>query len=127
MPNDFSPYYAGLIVDHLSQGVDMPAAPGSLEVALFDDAGNEISSDLENGRLPTTAGSDWDVTDTQFSNASELNFGESLSQITVAEFALIDPSGNELIHGDVLGGPYDYPSGSRVFAPAGQLSTDILD
>lgn len=127
MSDDFSPYYAGLIVDHLSQAVDMPTAPTTLEVVLYDDTGSELSSELSGGRVSTSTGSGWTTDGTEFSNANELDFGEALSQITLQEFGLIDGSGNELIRGDVNGAPLDFPQGARVFAPAGRLSTDILD
>jgi len=128
--SDFSVYSAGEVVSWLSQGtVDTP--PDPIFVTLFDDTGAELDGSLQNGRVSTTAGTDWDVVNTSFENAIEIDFGDATADITVQDVALYDSdtggSNNELARYTIQSAPRNISSGTRVFFPASQLSFDVVD
>lgn len=127
---DLTLYSADQIADWLSQGTDMPAAPTTLYVALFDDTDTELSSDLQNGRVGVSAGTGWDLTDsgTKFDNAAEIDFGEATVDLTNVQYVrLYDSStgGNALTETTLDSAPIDVSSGTRVFFEAGQFTFDI--
>jgi hypothetical protein len=112
----------------MSQGV-VGNPPSDLYVTLYDDTGTELDGDLQNGRVQTAAGTDWDVTNTSFENASEINFGDALADITVQEVAIFDAAtgGNEIARYAIDSAPDSRNSGTRIFFPAGDLSFDVVD
>lgn len=129
--SDFSTYTASQVADWMSQGtVETP--PGSLWVTLFDDAGNELNADLQNGRVETTAGTDWNIVNTNdFENGVEIDFGEATSDITIQDVAIYDSdtggSNNELARYEISTAPDSRSSGTRIFFATGDLSFDVLD
>ena len=135
MTDDFGADFAADLTDYLSQGVDLPAAPGTVYITLYDDLGNELNGDLQNGRVAVTTGAGFDEPDaTSFENAAEIDFGENTSgsSITVQEFALKDQDADdatatELIRADINNAPEDFADATRVFFSAGELDVDILE
>jgi len=127
---DFSPYTAQQVADWMSQGT-INAAPSNIWVTLFDDTGTELDGDVANGRVSTTAGTDWDSPGTDFDNAVEIDFGEAQANITIQDVALYDSdtggSNNELARYSIDAAPQDVNSGVRVFFSAGDLSFDVVD
>jgi hypothetical protein len=136
--SDFSVYTAGQIVDWLSQGT-IDAAPSNIYVALFDDTGSEVSDLFQNDRPSTTAGGDWNETNTGFENATEITFGEASQDIeNITEVALYDDSlangGNELARyalsdasSQFTNAPFDVSVGTIVQYEIGTLNFDVLD
>ena len=132
MANDFHPDTAENIVDYISQGADMPPAPSTVFVTLYDDEGNELDGSLQNGRVSTSTPGDWTKTNTEFENDDEINFGEATEDITVQEVALKDDDetdGNTtvFVKGAINNAPEDFASGTEVLFEAGQLTFDVLD
>ena len=128
--SDFSVYTAEQAADWMSQGT-VASPPTSLWVTLFDDTGTELDTNLQNGRVETTTGTDWDSPGTDFDNGIEINWGEATADITVQDVALYDSdtggSNNEIARYTVNDAPRSISSGTRVFFPAGELSFDIID
>lgn len=134
MTNDFGSDLAAELTDYFVDGTDIPAAETTYYVTLYDDQGNELNGDLQNGRVgvDTTA---WSETATSaFDNDAEINFGEVTagSTITVQEFAIkdiddTDANARVLIRADITDAPQDFADGTRVFFEAGDLDADILD
>ncbi|MFP4117240.1 MAG: hypothetical protein ACLFSD_00105 [Salinivenus sp.] len=133
MSDNFSEYTAEQITEWLSQGDDMPTAPDPLYVTLYDDGGSELDGDLENGRVSTDAGTDWDEPDaTSFENANDIDFGEATTDITVQEVAIkdaddTDGNSNVLVRGDIQDAPQDFSDGTQVLFEAGDFDFDVLD
>lgn len=132
MTNDFDPDFAADLIDYLSQGVDLPVAPDPLYVTLYDDTGAELNASLQNGRVSTTAGTDWTVTNTAFENANQIDFGEATADVTIQQAALKDGDDTDanttvLVKGDVTDAPQSFASGTQVLFEAGQFTFDVLD
>ena len=132
MANDFHPDTAEDIVDYISQGADMPTAPSTVFVTLYDEEGNELDGSLQNGRVSTSTPGDWTKTNTEFENSDEINFGEATEDITVQEVALKDDDETDdnttvYVKGDINNAPEDFASGTEVLFEAGQLTFDVLD
>jgi len=132
MTNDFHPDTAADIADYLSQGVDMPTAPGTIYVSLYDDTGTELNGSLQNGRVSTTAGTDWTITNTAFENTNQIDFGEATADITVQEVSLkiaddTDTNTTVLVKGDIASAPQDFANGTQVLFEAGAFDFDVLD
>jgi len=133
MTSDWGADFAADLVDYLSQGTDLPAAPGTVYVTLYDGGGTELNGSLQNGRLAVTTGTGFNKPNaTELENANELNFGEATADITVQEFALKDQDADdatatEYVRATITDAPQDYASGTRVFFNAGELSADVLE
>ncbi len=131
MSNDFGVDFATDITELFTAGTDI-TAPTTVYVTLYDDAGNELNGDLQNGRVGVTVGSGWDATNTAFENTNEIDFGECTADITVQEFALKDSDADdatakEYFRANITDAPQDFADGTRVFFAAGDLDVDILD
>lgn len=125
------------LADELTDAVFKDTAPtiqpvANVYVTLFDDQGNELNGDLSNGRVQTSP-SDWNkVTSNSVDNATQVDFGEALTDITnVQDVALYDSdsggSNNELARYTLTDAPFDIASGSSVFFEAGDLTFDVID
>jgi len=131
MSSDFSTYTAAQVADWMSQGT-IEAPPGELWVTLFDDTGTELDGSLQNGRVQTAAGTDWDIVNTNdFTNNGEIDFGEATEDITIHDVAIFDSdtggSNNELARYAVSTAPDTRSDGTRIFFQAGDLTFDVLD
>ena len=128
--SDFSVYTAEQIADWMSQGT-IETPPSNLYVALFDDTGTERSSDFASGgRVSTTTGTDWTITNTAFENADEVSFGEATVDVNnLQDIALFDAStdGNEIARYELSGAPFDVSSGTTLAFPAGNITFDVVD
>jgi len=120
--------------DELTEAVFSNTAPSILPVAnvyvtLYDGTGTELASDLQNGRVET-APADWTfTTSNDVENATEINFGEALNDISqISEVALFDAStgGSELAR-YALENTFDASTATRVFFPVGTLTFDVVD
>jgi len=132
MANDFHPDTASDIVDYISQGTNMPDAPSTVFVSLYDDEGNELNADLQNGRVSTSTPGDWTKTNTAFENSDEINFGETTADITVQEVALkdddeADDNTTVYVKGEINDAPEDFATGTEVLFEEGQVTFDVLD
>jgi len=133
MSNDFGADFAADLTDYLSQGTDLPTSPGTVYITLYDDAGNELNSSLQNGRVAVTTGTGFnEPTTTSFENANEIDFGEATSDITIQEFAIKKgdaDDGNTTIYArsDITNAPQDFTTNTRVFFEAGKLTVDVLE
>jgi len=128
--SDFSVYTAGQIADWMSQGT-IATAPANLYVTVFDDTGTERATDFAvGGRVSTTAGTDWTITNTAFENGTEISFGEATADITnLQDIALFDAAtgGNEIARYAMGGAPFDVSDGTTLAFPAGNFTFDIVD
>ena len=131
MTNDFGEDLAPAIAEFIADGTELFTPPTDVYVTLFDDDGNELNDDLENGRVAVATETGWTITGSEFENADEIDFGEASADITVQEFAFYDSdtdgSDNELIRADITDAPESFTDGTRVFFDAGELTTDILE
>ena len=130
--SDLSAYLAGEIVDWFSQDGPMPAPPGTVYVTLFDDAGNEVDGDVQNGRvgLSTSDPAEWDRTNTAFENGVAVDFGEALSDIdNITDVGLYDSEtgGNELARYELENAPVSVSEQTVVTFAEGELSFDVID
>lgn len=126
----FSAYFAGLVVDYLSQDTQLPTPPTNLYVTLYDANGNELSSSLTNARAETATPTDWDVVGTSFENNSEISLGEAASTLEdVTDAALFDAEtgGNLLLRGELDDAPFNIANGTEFRLNVGDISADILD
>ena len=128
--SDFSVYTAEQVADWMSQGT-IETPPSELYVALFDDTGTERSSDFASGgRVSTTTGTDWTITNTAFENGDEVSFGEAASDVNnLQDIALFDAStgGNEIARYGLSGAPFDVSDGTTLTFPAGNITFDVVD
>ena len=128
--SDFSVYTAGQIADWMSQGT-IDAAPANVYVTVFDDTGTERASDFASGgRVSTTAGTDWTITNTAFENGSEGSFGEATVDVTnLQDIALYDAStgGNEIARYTQSGAPFDVSAGTTLAFPSGNITFNVVD
>lgn len=119
MASDLSLYLGNKIVRWLG-GEDMPAAPASIYIALFDGdpkgAGTEVTEDvITSGRIAGV----WDVpaagTDNQLIISADVDFGESESIVDVTHVAVFDAatSGN-LLASKVLNAPISAVIGTEI-------------
>lgn len=99
--SDFTNYTETQIVDWLVGGTDMPAAHGSVYVALHTadpgespDGSTEVDSNTYTySRFQTSAGSDWILDGDSFENDTEIEFPEADEDWgTVSHFSLWDGS-----------------------------------
>jgi len=134
MTNDFGQDFAAELTEYFTSGTDITPPPATVYVTLYDDLGNELNGDLQNGRVGVTVGSGWTRTNTAFENAAEINFGEVTagSSITVQEFAIkdtddTDANALEYFRANITDAPQDFADETRVFFAAGELSVDLLD
>lgn len=127
---DFSAYTADAITAWLSQGTDMPVAPGTVYVTVFDDAGNELSADLSEARKGVAAGTGWTKNGTDFENTNEITLGEATADLTnVTDIALCDAStgGNVLARYSMSNAPFDVAAGTELLFEAGSITFDVQD
>lgn len=128
--SDFSVYTAGQIADWMSQGT-IDAAPSNVYVTVFDDTGTERASDFAaGGRVSTTAGTDWTITNTAFENGSEVSFGEATVDVTnLQDIALFDAAtgGNEIARYTQSGAPFDVSAGTTLAFPSGNITFNVVD
>jgi hypothetical protein len=132
MTNDWSSAFATDLTEYLSQGSDLPAAPGTVYVALFDSTGTEVTGDFANGRVGLTTPGDWNQSGSAFDNAADIEFGEATADVSDIEFVGLWDSatgGLEFVRGDFLDSdtPFDVSSGSTLTINSGTLNVDILD
>ncbi len=127
--SDFSVHIAGEILDLMTQGT-VRTPPSNIFIAVFDDAGTERSSDFQNGRASTSAGTDWTITNTEVENANEISLGEATVDVTnLVDVALFDAStgGNKLAQYTMDATPFDVSTGTTLTFPASDLSFDVVD
>lgn len=133
MSNDFGKDFAEDLTDYLSQGTNLPTAPGTVYITLYDDTGAELNSSLQNGRVAVTTGTGFnEPTTTSFENANEIDFGEATSDITIQEAAIkagdaIDGNTTVYARADVTNAPQSFTTNTRVFYSAGELTFDVLE
>jgi len=122
------------LADEFTEAIFKNTAPTILPVAnvyvtLYDGTGTEIDGDLQNGRVQT-APADWTLTTSNdVENATEVNFGEALSDISqISEVALFDAAtGGSEIARYALEESFDVSTATRVFFPVATLTFDVLD
>jgi hypothetical protein len=127
--SDFSVYTAEQIADWMSQGT-IDGAPGSLYLAVFDDTNTERSSDFTNGRVETTAATDWTIVGTGFENADRETFGEASVDVTnLEDIALFDAAsgGNEIARYAMTDAPFNVSAGTELIFEAGNITFDVVD
>ena len=127
---DFSPYLAGVIVDWMSQGTDMPTAPSDIYVTIFDDTDTERAASLTGARAAVPAGTGWTVNGTDFENTNDVTLGEASTDINnITDVALYDAEtgGNQLARYQINEAPFTVADGSTLTFEAGQLTFDIVD
>lgn len=126
----FSPYFAALIRDWLSQGDQLPTPPTDLYVTLFDDTDTELSANFTGARAAVPATSGWTVTNTSFENTNEVSLGEASSTLNnVTDAAIFDAStgGNLLLRAELAEAPFNVADGTEFRFAAGDITADILD
>jgi len=127
--SDFSVHIAGEILDLMTQGT-VRTPPSNVFVAVIDNNGTERSTDFQNDRASTTAGSDWTITDTEVENENEISFGEATTDVNgLVDVALFDSAsgGNKLAQYTMDSTPFDVATGTTLTFPAGDLSFDVID
>lgn len=127
--SDFSEYTAGQVVDWMSQGT-VATPPTNLFVTVFDSSGTELDASFDNARASTTTGPDWDVTNTAFVNADEIDLGEALNDVTdVQDIALYDAEtgGNEIARYALTDNPFDVAEGSFLVFEPGEIDFNVID
>lgn len=129
--SDFGDYTAAQVAEWMSQGT-IEAPPGELWVTLFDDTGTELNAALQNGRVQTDAGLDWDIINNDdFTNNGEIDFGEALEDITIQDVAIYDSdvggSNNLLARYEISTAPDTRNDGTRIFYSAGDLTFNVVE
>ncbi|UXF49870.1 hypothetical protein 7841G1D8_28 [Haloquadratum phage sp.] len=127
--SDFSVHIAGEILNLMTQGT-VRTPPSNVFVAVIDNTGTERSTDFQNNRASTSAGSDWTVTDTEVENENEISFGEATTDVNgLVDVALFDSAsgGNKLAQYTMDSTPFDVATGTTLTFPAGDLSFDVID
>jgi len=127
--SDFSVHIAGEILDLITQGT-VRTPPSNIFVAVIDNTGTERSTDFQNDRASTSAGTDWTVTDTEVENANDISLGEATVDVNgLVDVALFDSAtgGNKLAQYTMDATPFDVASGTTLTFPAGDLSFDVID
>ena len=131
MTDNFGTDLAEALAEFIGEGTNLFDGPADVYVALFDDLGDEVSADLENGRVAVSTTDGWTVTGSTVENAVEINFGDALADITVQSVGLFDSdtggSNRALLRGDIVDAPQEFSSGTRVFYEAGLLEVDFLE
>lgn len=128
--SDFSPYLAGEIVDWMSQGTDMPAAPTDLYVTVFDDQDAERDGSFTNARAQVPTGTGWTKVGTNFENTNGISLGEASTNVqNITDVALYDAEtgGNQLARYQINEAPFTVADGSTLTFEAGELSFDVVD
>jgi len=127
--SDFSVHIAGEILNLMTQGT-VRTPPSNIFVAVIDNTGTERSTDFQNDRASTSAGTDWTVTDTEVENANEISLGEATTNVNdLVDVALFDSAtgGNKLAQYTMDATPFDVATGTTLTFPAGDLSFDVID
>jgi len=127
--SDFSVHIAGEILDLMTQGT-VRTPPSNIFVAVIDNTGTERSTEFQNDRASTSAGSDWTVTDTEVANANDISLGEATTDVNgLVDVALFDSAtgGNKLAQYTMDSTPFDVATGTTLTFPAGDLSFDVID
>jgi len=127
--SDFSVHIAGEILNLMTQG-SVRTPPSNVFVAVIDNTGTERSTDFQNDRASTTAGSDWTITDTEVANANDISLGEATTDVNgLVDVALFDSAtgGNKLAQYTMDSTPFDVATGTTLTFPAGDLSFDVID
>jgi hypothetical protein len=127
--SDFSVHIAGEILDLMTQGT-VRTPPSNIFVAVIDGTGTERSTDFQNDRASTSAGTDWTVTDTEVANANDISLGEATVDVNgLVDVALFDAAtgGNKLAQYTMDSTPFDVSTGTTLTFPAGDLSFDVID
>ena len=127
--SDFSVHIAGEILNLMTQGT-VRSPPPNIYVAVFDDTGTERSTDFQNGRAITAAGTDWTITDTEVANANDISLGDATTNVNgLVDVALFDSAigGNKLAQYTMDATPFDVATGTTLTFPAGDLSFDVID
>ena len=127
--SDFSVHIAGEILDLMTQGT-VRTPPSNIFVAVIDGTGTERSTDFQNGRASTSAGTDWTITDTEVENANDISLGEATTDVNgLVDVALFDSAtgGNKLAQYTMDATPFDVATGTTLTFPAGDLSFDVID
>ena len=131
MASDLSTYMGNIICLWMA-GTNMPSAPASVYVALFD--GDPKSSGVEVTATVRPAGRvavDWDSisagVDNSITNDATVDFGNADAAADVSHVALVDASssGNILCSKAVVGGPLSIAGGSLVQFLAGDLTFTV--
>lgn len=115
----------------MSQGT-IAAAPASLYLAVFDDTNTERSGDFTNGRVETTAATDWTIVGTGFENAARETFGEATVDVSnLQDIALFDDTqangGNEIARYAMTDAPFTVATGTELIFEAGNITFDVVD
>ena len=128
MASDLSKYMGNLICGWIT-GQDMPAAPTTVYVAIFNGdpkaSGTEVTTDIRSaGRVAV----DWDslaidANDCSITNDAVVDFGNSESDTTGTHAARFDDdaAGNMICSHGLTGGTKTIASGSAVSFPVGNL------
>jgi hypothetical protein len=127
--SDFSVHIAGEILNLMTQGT-VRTPPSNIFVAVIDNTGTERSTDFQNDRASTSAGTDWTITDTEVANANDISLGEATVDVNgLVDVALFDSAtgGNKLAQYTMDATPFDISSGTTLIFPAGDLSFDVID
>jgi len=131
MTDNFGTDLAEALAAFIGEGTNLFDGPADVYVALFDEVGNELSADLENGRVAVSTTDGWTVTGSTLANAAEINFGDATADITVQGAGLFDSdtggSDRALLRGDIVDAPQEFSSGTRVFYEAELLEADFLE
>ena len=131
--SDFSTYTADQVADWMSQGT-VATPPDPIYIAVFDDTGTEVSGDFQNDRVETAAGTDWsfiDAEQTNFKNASAIDFGEAVGDVNnIEDVALYDDTltngGNEIARYTITDAPFDVADGSKLVFEGGELEFNVI-
>lgn len=126
----FSPYFAALIRDWLSQGDQLPTPPTDLYVTLFDDTDTELSGNFTDARAAVPATDGWTVTNTSFENSNEVSLGEAsdtLENVTDAAVFDAETDGNLLLRSELGEAPFNIADGTEFRFSPGDIDADILD
>ena len=128
--SDFSPYFAGEIVDWMSQDAAFDDQPSALYVSVFDDTDTELDDNLTDARAGVSTEDGWDRTNTSFENTDQISLGEASTELTnVTDVALFDAAsdGNVLARYEIEQAPFNVSEGSELSFEAGELSFDVID
>jgi len=130
---DFSKYLADEIVEWFSQNTDMPTAPDTLYVTVFDTTGTERDGDFTDARKSvTTTGSEWTITNSAFENANNISLGEASTNVDdITDVAIYDSdtggSNNELARFEFDQAPFNVAQSTELVFEPGDLSFDVVD
>jgi hypothetical protein len=130
MASELSNYLADEILDWF-KGADMPTAPTTVYVALFDGdptaagtSGTEVTTDIRAaGRLAITWGS---ITGRAISNSANIDFGTSAGDADVTHAAIFDAAtGGNMLCYTALDNARTIVTGDPVVIPSGDLNVNF--